>query len=223
MVRHRPQGIRRRSFVIGLAGAGCMAPAQAQDSTLRIPFTPGPAGLPAGFSIARTGKGAAAAWTAIADPDVPGGYVLAQTSTDPTDDRFPLAIYDPVTAVNLAVTVRLKAVAGRVDRAGGLAIRLADAGNYYVVRANALEDNVNLYRVVRGVRQEIKGAAVKVTSGAWHTLGLTAEANRFTVSFDGAVLFTANDSTIEHPGKIALWTKADSVTHFDGLTITPRP
>ena len=223
MVRHRPQGIRRRSFVIGLAGAGCMAPAQAQDSTLRIPFTPGPAGLPAGFSIARTGKGAAAAWTAIADPDVPGGYVLAQTSTDPTDDRFPLAIYDPVTAVNLAVTVRLKAVAGRVDRAGGLAIRLADAGNYYVVRANALEDNVRFYRVLKGRREQLEGANLKVTPNEWHRLGFRAEGERFTVTFDGKPLFTATDRTFAGPGKVALWTKADSVTRFDQIEIKPLP
>lgn len=119
---------------------------------MSISFTPVSSGLPGGFSIARTGKGAPAAWSAIADAGVAGGYVLAQTSTDQTDYRFPLAIYDPLTAVNLGASVRFKAVAGHVDRAGGLAIRLADADNYYVVRANALEDNVNFYRVVQGAR-----------------------------------------------------------------------
>jgi hypothetical protein len=148
--------------------------------------------------------------------------VLAQTSTDQTDYRFPLAIYDPLTAANLDASVRFKAVAGRIDRAGGLAIRLTDADNYYVVRANALEDNVNFYRVVQGSRREIKGAATKVTSDTWHSLSVNADGDRFAITFDGKVLFTVTDRTFTGAGKIALWTKADSVTHFDQLAITPR-
>jgi hypothetical protein len=189
---------------------------------MTIPFVPGSTGLPDGFSVARTGKGTPAAWTAISDPSVPGGYVLAQTSTDQTDYRFPLAIYERLTAVNVDATVRFKAVAGRVDRAGGLAIRLADADNYYVVRANALEDNVNFYRVVQGSRRQIEGAGIKVVSGVWHTLSLNADGDRFSISFNGKVLFTVTDRTFTSGGKIALWTKADSVTHFDQLAITPR-
>jgi hypothetical protein len=121
------------------------------------------------------------------------------------------------------VTVRFKAVAGKVDRAAGIAVRLADPNDYYVARANALEDNVNFYRVVKGVRSEIEGARVKVTSNAWHTLGIRAEGDKFTVTFDGSKLFTASDRTFSAAGKVALWTKADSVTHFDVLTIRPLP
>ena len=156
---------------------------------MSIPFAPGPAGLPNGFSIARTGKGGPATWASIADPGVPGGYVLAQTSTDQTDYRFPLAIYDPLTAANLDASVRFKAVAGRIDRAGGLAIRLTDADNYYVVRANALENNVNFYRVVQGSRREIKGAATKVTSDTWHSLSVNADGDsvRYSVRWQGSV------------------------------------
>jgi hypothetical protein len=215
----------RRAIIWSMAslgGASWVASVMAQGKAMSIPLVPGPAGLPAGFSVARTGKGAPAAWAAIADPTVPNGYVLAQTSTDQTDYRFPLAIYDPLAAVNLDVSVRFKAVAGRVDRAGGIAVRLADADNYYVVRANALEDNVNFYRVVQGSRREIKGAGVKVASGVWHTLGLSANDDTFAISFDGKVLFTVADRTFASGGKVALWTKADSVTHFDQLAITPR-
>jgi hypothetical protein len=219
------RGVGRRSVVLSMASAGMVGsvtPALAEGKSMSISFTPASAGLPAGFSIARTGKGAPAAWSTIADRSVPGAYVLAQTSTDQTDYRFPLAIYDPLTAVDLDATVRFKAVAGRVDRAGGLAIRLADADKYYVVRANALEDNVNFYHVVQGSRREIKGAGIKVTSDAWHTLGLNADGDRFAISFDGRVLFTVTDRTFTGGGKIALWTKADSVTHFNQLIITPR-
>jgi len=191
---------------------------------MNIPLTTtAKTGLPEGFSAARTGKGAAAEWKVVDDNTAAGGRALAQTSTDRTSYRFPLAIYQNVSAANVAVTVRFKAVAGEVDRAAGIAVRLADADNYYVVRANALEGNVNFYRVVQGSRREIKGAAVKVTAGDWHTLGLRAAGNRFTISFGGKELFTASDETFKAAGRVALWTKADSVSCFDGLTIETLP
>ena len=118
-------------------------------------------------------------------------------------------------------SVRFKAVSGRGDRAGGLAVRLMDADNYYVVRANALEDNVRLYRVVKGDRQQLSSASVKVSSGAWHTLTLRAEGDRLSVYFDGKPLLTQTDRTFTSLGKVALWIKADSVTHFDQLSIRP--
>ena len=90
-----------------------------------------------------------------------------------------------------------------------------------MVRANALEDNVSFYRVVKGPREQIKGADTKVASNEWHTLGLRAEGDRFTISFDRKQLFTAQDNTFGGPGKVGLWTQADSVTHFDTIAITP--
>jgi hypothetical protein len=128
-----------------------------------------------------------------------------------------------VSATNVDVTVRFKAVAGRVDRAGGIAIRLADPDNYYVLRANALEDNVNFYRLVKGSRREIQGASAKVASDVWHVLRLKAEADTFRISFDGKLLFTVKDLTFANAGKVALWTKADSVTRFDTLSIRTFP
>jgi len=158
---------------------------------------------------------------AIEDPTASQGKAIAQVSADPTDYRFPLAVWQKLVARDLAVSTRFKAVAGAVDRAGGLAVRLLDADNYYVARANALEDNVNLYRVVQGRRQRIAGASVPVSSGAWHTLGLRAEGNRLTARFDGKDLVTATDRTFAGAGKVALWTKADSVTRFERLEIRP--
>jgi hypothetical protein len=108
-----------------------------------------------------------------------------------------------------------------VDQAAGLAVRLVDRNNYYIVRANALENNVRLYRVVAGKREQFAGANVKVTVRQWHTLTLRARGNQFTVSFDGKELFAAKDDRFGSPGKVAFWTKADSVTRFDRLTITP--
>jgi len=84
-----------------------------------------------------------------------------------------------------------------------------------------LEDDVPLYRVVNGKRQEIKGAKTKVSANQWHTLGIRAEADRFVVSFDCKSLFAAEDETFTKPGNVALWTEADSLTHFDSISITP--
>jgi hypothetical protein len=178
---------------------------------------------PADFRTDRTGKGATGQWTIVFDSTTEGGRALAQLSPDPTDYRFPLAIYEPISATNVDVTVRFKAVDGRVDRAAGIAVRLTDADNYYVARANALEDNVNFYRVVKGVRQQIHGVRTKVTSDEWHTLGIRATGNRFAIMFDGRTLFTADDSTFPGSGQVGLWTKADSITHFDNLTIHKLP
>jgi hypothetical protein len=202
----------------------CIAvPASAQGGPGMIPLSAQVGSLPDGFQVARTGQGTPAAWSVVDDPSAAGGRVLAQTSADRTDYRFPLAIYDRASAKDVDVSVRFKPVAGRIDRAGGIAVRLADADNYYVVRANALEDNVNFYRVVQGSRREIHGVSVKVASDQWHTLSIKAEGDRFTIGFDGATLFTASDRTFAGAGKVALWTKADSITRFDALTIRQLP
>jgi len=142
-------------------------------------------------------------------------------SADKTDYRFPLAIYMPTVPSDVEVTTRFKAISGRVDQAGGLVVRLVDRNNYYVARANSLENNVRFYRVVGGRRQQLASANSKVTSGEWHTLTLRAQGNRFSVSFDGKPLLTHADKTFVAPGKVALWTKADSVTRFDRLEIKP--
>ena len=174
-----PPKSRKRRSILAYTGAAMIGsvfrPSAAAGETLVIDVSGvSPGVLPEGFTVARTGQGATATWSVQEDASVPSRRVIAQTSTDQTDYRFPLAIYDKLSAANLDVRVRFKAVAGRVDRAGGIAIRLADPNNYYVVRANALEDNVNFYHVVKGVRREIRGASAKVASDVWHTLGIKA-------------------------------------------------
>jgi hypothetical protein len=180
-----------------------------------------PGKLPQEFEIGLTGGGPTPRWEVVADPTAVDGKALAQLSTDQTDLRFPLAIHRPTAATDVEVTTRFKAVSGKIDQAGGIAVRLRDQNNYYVTRANALEDNVRFYRVVNGRRQQLASASVKVTAGEWHTLTLRAEGDRFTVSFDGKQLLDHRDRTFAEPGKVALWTKADSVTRFDRLMIKP--
>ena len=132
---------------------------------------------PVAFQPMLTGKGGPVAWSVIDDPTAPAGAkVLAQTSKDKTDYRFPLAVFDQPALQDLDVAVRFKPVSGEVDRAAGIAVRLADRDNYYVVRANALEDNVRLYRVVKGDRQQFAGANVKVPSGVWQACAWSSAA-----------------------------------------------
>jgi len=182
-----------------------------------------PGSPPVGFTFARTGRGGDGVWTVVEDPTALAGRAIEQSSTDRTDYRFPLAIHDSLSAANLNVELRFKAVGGKVDQAGGIAVRLEDANNYYVARANALEDNVRFYRVVQGRREQLGGANLRVTANQWHTLGLRAEGDRFTVSYDGNTLFGVTDKTFAEAGGVALWTKADSVTRFDQVKITPLP
>ncbi len=214
---------RRTVFGAALALPCFPLAARAQGETGSIDLSRYPVGpLPPVFLTTwRTGKGAAGDWRVVEDATASQGKAIAQMSTDPTDYRFPLAVYEPLPAQDVEASVRFKAISGRGDQAGGLAVRLTDADNYYVVRANALEDNVRLYRVVKGDRQQLASASAKVSSGAWHTLTLRAEGDRLSASFDGKPLLTHSDRTFTGSGKVALWTKADSVTRFDRLVIRP--
>ena len=220
-----PRQQHRRSLLAMSSAllAGVATRAHGQGSAVRIDFEDIKVGdLPADVSTALTGGGGPVKWSVVEDGSAPAGpKVLAQTSADRTDVRFPLAIFAAPVARDVAISVKFKAVSGEVDRAGGIALRLSDADNYYVVRANALEDNVRLYKVVAGKRMQFAGANTKVAAGTWHQLGLEAHGNRLEVFFNDKSLFSATDGTFAAHGRVALWTKADSVTHFDELTIKP--
>jgi hypothetical protein len=207
----------RRALIAGAATMLTAAPVRAQGGgrMTRIDFE-----SPVAFQPMLTGKGGPVAWSVIDDPTAPAGpKVLAQTSKDKSDYRFPLAVFDQPVLQDVDVAVRFKPVSGEVDRAAGIAVRLADRDNYYVVRANALEDNVRLYRVVKGDRQQFAGANAKVPSGVWQELRLVVRGARFEVFLEGKSLYSATDATFGAAGRVALWTKADSVTWFDDLRI----
>ena len=163
-----------------------------------------------------------------ASPD--RGNVLAQTDADRTSYRFPLAVYNDVTAKDVDLSVRFRPVSGRGDQGAGLVWRYQDANNYYVVRANALEGNVVLYKVEKGKRIDLPlkgsgrtyGKKADVPKDKWSVLGLTARGNTFTVSLSGQGLYEVDDTTFAGAGKVGLWTKADSVIYFDDLTIVAR-
>ncbi len=188
---------------------------------------------PAGFTTALTGAGGPVSWVVQEDPTAPSGTrVLVQTSADTTDARFPLCIYDGVSTADVTLSVKFKAVSGTIDQAAGLVWRYQSPANYYLVRANALEGNVVLYKVENGTRSDLKpvgsggfltyGKKVPVAQGRWQTLAVDVRGPRFSVALNGEHLFDVEDGTFSAPGKVGLWTKADSVTAFDDLTVGVR-
>jgi hypothetical protein len=116
--------------------------------------------------------------------------------------------------------VKGKAISGKVDQGMGLVFRFRDPKSYYVVRANALENNFRLYKMVNGKRLQFAGANTKVSSGQWHTMRIVAKGDHIACWFDGKQLIDSHDKTYT-TGKVGLWTKADSVTAFDELTLSP--
>lgn len=187
-----------------------------------------PGTLPSGWTVAMTHEGGAPQWQIVRDG---ARLVLAQTSRDRTAGRFPLAIWDAAVVRNGEVGVAFRTVSGEVDQAAGVVWRYQDPNNYYIVRANALEDNVVLYKVERGVRVSIApkglpsrayGVKHAVPKGRWNKLNVAFEDSKITVFLNGDRLFEAEDSAITKPGKTGLWTKADSVTYFDEFTISGK-
>jgi hypothetical protein len=184
---------------------------------------------PKAMTCALTGKGRPGSWKVLADQTAPSApNVLAQTDDDSTGYRFPVCVADGPSAVDVDLSVRFKPVSGSGDQAAGLVWRYRDADNYYIVRANALENNVVLYKVEGGRRTDLPlkgegrtyGKKTKVNSGAWSTLAVNVKGNRFEVVFNGAKLYEVEDATFAGPGRIGVWTKADSVTYFDDLKLT---
>jgi hypothetical protein len=168
---------------------------------------------------ALAGRGPPPVWVVTNDSSASDGRVLSEMTRDRNEDRFALCVA-PTAARDLDVSVRFHTVGGRVERVAGIAVRVVDAGTYYVVRADARLNNVRLFRVAGGVATQIAGRDITVTEDDWHSLRLRAVGDLFQVSLDGARLFEANDRTIRQPGRIALWTKSDAATHFERLMVT---
>jgi len=168
----------------------------------------------AGWTCGATGRGSPT-WTVEVDPGAPGkGHVLKQSGTA----AFPWCVRNDATMTDGWVEVRFRPISGREDRAGGLVWRWKDGDNYYVARANALENNVSLYFTEGGSRKTLKYVDAPVAAGAWHTLRVEFAGTRIGVSLDGKRYIELDDGHIAGSGKVGVWTKADSVTAFDGFS-----
>jgi hypothetical protein len=183
---------------------------------------------PKGFVFAHTRKaGAPGHWVVQQEG---GSKYLAQLDADSTRNRFPVAVLSDVNAADVDLSVRFRPVSGRVDQAAGLVWRYQNEDNYYIVRANALEDNVVLYKVQYGTRTDLPvkgegrtyGKAAEVPANQWSTLRVVAAGPKFEVYFNGRKLYEVEDSTFTQAGRVGLWTKADSVTQFDDISVTAK-
>ena len=205
---------------------------------LRFNFGEFPEGAtPTNFSSALAGGGQPGSWKIVMD-EVPSAFapltdkapsvtrhgVLAQTSQDPTDERFPIFVYDGDVFRNFTFSTRFKLVSGTVEQMAGVVFRFQNSSNFYVVRASALGKNFRFYKVVNGVRSDPIGPTVEVAPGAWHTLAVKCEGNQISVRLDDQLAMPPlNDNTFIE-GKVGFWTKSDAVSYFaDALMdYTPR-
>jgi len=169
---------------------------------------------PAGWTATKTGSGTEK-WTIERDDTAPSKPNVLKQSGAAT---YPVCFKDDASLEDGFVEVKFKAISGREDQAGGVVWRLRDANNYYVARANALEDNVAIYDTVNGRRTERKRANLKVASNQWHTLRVEFQGNHFTVIFDSRKALEWSDATFRDAGKVGVWTKADSVSEFDDFS-----
>jgi hypothetical protein len=166
----------------------------------------------------QTGHGTAN-WSIAKDDSAPSKpHVLKQSG----EAEYSLALKNDIALKDGFVEVKFKPVSGKEDQAGGVVWRAKDANNYYLARANALEDNVTIYHTIGGRRVSFKSIGTKVASGAWHTLRVDFKSNQFAVTFDGQKVIEASDGSFTDAGKVGVWTKADSVTLFDDFSYSEK-
>lgn len=181
-----------------------------------------PGKAPAGWTVGIAGEGEPK-WTVERDDSAPSKPAVLKQSGVVPGPSFPLCIKDGSTLKDGFVEVKFKSVSGRIDQGAGIVWRHTDNNNYYVCRANALEDNVVLYKLEKGRRKSLDivgrrggyGVETKVASKKWHTLRVEFVGNRFKVLLNDKHLFDVEDETFRGAGKVGLWTKADSVMLFD--------
>jgi len=201
--------MERLLVLLGVIGVFVMARAET------INFDDATSGAaPPGWTATQTGKGEAK-WTIEKDESAPSKPNVLKQSGEAT---YPVCLKNGTSVKDGFVEVKFKTVSGKEDQAGGVVWRARDPDNYYVARANALEDNVTIYHTVKGKRTEKKRAKMKVSPNQWHTLRAEFTGNQFTITFDGKKAIEWEDETFKEPGMVGLWTKADSVTLFDDFS-----
>lgn len=177
-----------------------------------------PGAPPPGWTATQTGSGQAK-WSIEKDDTAPSKPNVLKQSGVAT---YPVCLKDDTNLKDGFVEVKFKPISGKEDQAGGLVWRARDANNYYIARANALEDNVTIYHTIKGRRTEKKRTNMKVASNQWHTLRVDFQGNHFTVTMDGKKAIEWDDTAFQDAGKVGVWTKADSVTLFDDFVYGSR-
>jgi hypothetical protein len=173
-----------------------------------------PGALPAGWRAGVTGRGSPK-WSVEPDASAPTKPNVLKQSGSGT---FPWCVKPDASLADGYVEVKFKPLSGREDQAGGLVWRWKDGDNYYVVRANALENNVSLYYTANGRRNTLKYVDAPVSGNAWHTLRVEFSGKKIRVILDGRTAIEFDDDHIGGAGAVGVWTKADSVTLFDDFS-----
>jgi hypothetical protein len=173
-----------------------------------------PGHAPGGWESGVTGTGSPR-WLAETDSTAPSAPNVLKQSGRGT---FPWCVRADTSIADGSVEVRFKPISGKEDAAGGVVWRWKDSNNYYVARANALENNVSLYYTVRGRRMTIKYVDAPVARNQWHVLRVQFSGTHIVVDLDAKTYIDLTDEHIGGAGKVGLWTKADSVTAFDDFT-----
>ena len=180
-----------------------------------IDFDKDPVGAsPDGWTCGVTGRGTPK-WSVEIAADSPSKSQVLRQSGQGT---FPWCVRKDVAITDGFVEVKFKPARGEGDRAGGVVWRWKDGDNYYVARANALENNVSLYHTTHGSRQTIEYASAPVQSNVWHTLRAEFSGKQIKVILDGKLVIEQSDTHIAGTGAVGVWTKADSVTEFDDFS-----
>ncbi len=223
--------MKRIIAILALAGWALTAPA----AELRFDLGGTPVGqTPKGFKSLRYGEGPAGEWKVVLDatPDsFPSAFaartnqrpVLAQLSTDKTDERYPVLLYDQEVFEDFSFTVRFKVIGGGEEQMAGVVFRAQDENNFYVLRANAKDGNVRFYTVINGKRTAPIGNNDPVPTNTWHELKVECNGNRIQCQFNGKSIgqfFT--DNTFRN-GKVGFWTKSDSLSYFADARVTYNP
>jgi hypothetical protein len=211
---------------VWVAGAGLAADTQEGEKQGVFHFSKDDLGkVPKGWTVAITGKGEPK-WTVESDESAPDTLAVLKQSAVVPGSSFPLCIKDAPTLKDGFVEVKFKSVSGKEDQGAGVIWRCADKDNYYICRANAIEDNVVLYKVEKGKRTSLDivgrkggyGVEEPVAKQTWHTLRVEFAGNRAKVMLNGKHLFDVEDQTFKEAGKVGLWTKADSVMLFNDFS-----
>jgi len=179
-----------------------------------------PGVLPSQFSIGRLFDGRLAGdWQLLAsDRAKSPPNVLAQLMAKGAEHAYKVVLIKEAIVADLNLQVSFLPIQGQADMGGGLIWRATDDRNYYLTRANPLEQNIRVYRVVKGVRHLLHNFDQTIDVRQWHTLRVTHRGCQINIFYDDKQVFDLCDKTF-HEGTIGLWTKSDAVTYFDDLQL----
>lgn len=216
-----PSGLIVVSFIASfqLAIGAVAAQAETGPPTSAWSFDRGqPGTLPSEFSIGTLYDGRMAGeWQILATERAKSPpHVLAQLMAKGAEHAYKVILLKEVIASDLNLAVSFLPIQGKADMGGGLIWRATDDRNYYLARANPLEQNIRVYRVDNGIRHLLENFNQTMDVKRWHTLRVTHQGCRVIIFYDDKQVFDLCDKTFQ-TGMIGLWTKSDAVTYFDDL------